>query len=229
MTENAAVQASTEARPRRQSTVARRVRRGAIGVLWALAGLALTILMWELAKWLGGIISLPFKTSDSAMPHVWTMWAGALAARGPGLRHHGAAGRRLRVPVLAAHRHGRLRHRRQHRPAARRDHAAVRLHGARTAALRHRVADRPPDRAGAADHGHRQPDQHRARPVEHDVLGHVHRVVPRVLPDERRRPARPARADAHRRSSSCGRTRPRPGPPWSSSASPRPSPTWCPP
>ena len=97
MTDNAAVQASTEPRPRRQSTVARRLKRGAIGVLWALAGLALTILMWELVKWLGGIVALPFKTSDSAMPHVWTMWAGALQPEVRGLRDHGPAGRRVRL------------------------------------------------------------------------------------------------------------------------------------
>ena len=33
--------------------------------------------MGEVVKWLGGIISLPFTTADAAMPHVWTMWAGA--------------------------------------------------------------------------------------------------------------------------------------------------------
>jgi NitT/TauT family transport system permease protein len=78
VTENAAVQASTVTRPRRQSTVARRIKRGTIGVLWAMAGMALTILMWELVKWVGSLITLPFKTSDTAMPHVWTMWIGAV-------------------------------------------------------------------------------------------------------------------------------------------------------
>jgi NitT/TauT family transport system permease protein len=53
--------------------MSRRIRRGAISLLWALAGVALTILMWELVKWLGSVVSLPFDTSDSAMPHVWTM------------------------------------------------------------------------------------------------------------------------------------------------------------
>jgi len=77
VTEHGAVAAATPPRPRRQSTVARRVRKGTIGALWALAGLALSIVMWELVKWLGGVISLPFTTSDAAMPHVWTMWAGA--------------------------------------------------------------------------------------------------------------------------------------------------------
>lgn len=48
-----------------------------MGALWALAGVALTVLMWELVKWLGSIISLPFNTNDQAMPHVWTMLLGA--------------------------------------------------------------------------------------------------------------------------------------------------------
>ena len=64
--------------PRKQGNVARRVKRGTIGALWAGAGMLLTILMWELTKWLGSFISMPFNTSDSAMPHVWTMWAGAV-------------------------------------------------------------------------------------------------------------------------------------------------------
>jgi len=76
VTEHAAVTAAET--PRRQGNVARRLKRGTIGALWALAGMTLTILMWELVKWLGGLIAMPFKTSDSAMPHVWTMWAGAL-------------------------------------------------------------------------------------------------------------------------------------------------------
>jgi NitT/TauT family transport system permease protein len=76
VTENAAVQAAAQASPRRQGAVGRRVRRGAIGVLWALAGLLLTVIMWELVKLLGGLLSLPFNTSDQAMPHVWTMVAG---------------------------------------------------------------------------------------------------------------------------------------------------------
>ena len=54
----------------------RRIGRGAISLLWALAGIGLTILMWELVKWLGGVVSLPFDTSDSVMPHVWTMLEG---------------------------------------------------------------------------------------------------------------------------------------------------------
>lgn len=70
--------APTAERPRRQGNVARRLKRGGIGALWAAAGMLLTIVMWELVKWLGGIISMPFNTSDSAMPHVWTMWSGAV-------------------------------------------------------------------------------------------------------------------------------------------------------
>ena len=77
MTEHAAVTAATVARPQRRSNIGGRVRRGAIGVLWALAGLLLTVIMWELVKVVGGLISLPFNTSDSAMPHVWTMLGGA--------------------------------------------------------------------------------------------------------------------------------------------------------
>lgn len=76
MTEHSAVATIAPAPPRRQSNVARRVRGGVIGLLWALAGAGLTILMWELVKWLGSVASLPFDTSDQAMPHVWTMLEG---------------------------------------------------------------------------------------------------------------------------------------------------------
>jgi NitT/TauT family transport system permease protein len=61
---------------RRQSTVGRRIRRGFVGVLWALAGILLTVIMWELVKLVGTVVSLPFNTSDQAMPHVWTMLQG---------------------------------------------------------------------------------------------------------------------------------------------------------
>jgi NitT/TauT family transport system permease protein len=44
--------------------------------MWALGGVLISVLMWELVKWLGGVISLPMNTSDSAMPHVWTMIGG---------------------------------------------------------------------------------------------------------------------------------------------------------
>ena len=78
MTDDAAVPAARPERPSAGGNVARRLKRGAIGALWALAGLLLTIVMWELVKFLGGFISMPLNTSDSAMPHVWTMWAGAV-------------------------------------------------------------------------------------------------------------------------------------------------------
>ncbi len=166
-------------------------------MLWALAGLALTILMWELVKWLGGIVALPFKTSDSAMPHVWTMWAGALQ---PEVR--GSETTVLQAVVSASLYSlliamggfvigvsiGLLL-------AVIMQRFAFMERG--LLPVRHRVADRAAHRAGAPHHGHRQPDQHRADPVEHDLLRHVHRVVPRVLPHERRRPARPAGADGH--------------------------------
>jgi NitT/TauT family transport system permease protein len=58
------------------SATSRRIRKGAISLVWALAGVVLTMAMWELVKWLGGVMSLPFDTTDSAMPHVWTMIAG---------------------------------------------------------------------------------------------------------------------------------------------------------
>lgn len=64
---------SVAAPPRRSSGVGKRIRSGAISTLWALAGIALAILLWELAKLLGSIIPMPFNTSDTTMPHVWTM------------------------------------------------------------------------------------------------------------------------------------------------------------
>lgn len=62
------------ARPR-SSGVARRLKNGSISVLWALAGVGLVVLMWELVKWLGDLVPMPFNTSDMTMPHVWTMVA----------------------------------------------------------------------------------------------------------------------------------------------------------
>ncbi|MDA2988155.1 MAG: ABC transporter permease subunit [Actinomycetota bacterium] len=59
----------------RSNGVARRLRNGGISVLWALAGIGLVVLMWELVKWLGQYIPMPFNTSDMTMPHVWTMVA----------------------------------------------------------------------------------------------------------------------------------------------------------
>jgi NitT/TauT family transport system permease protein len=50
-----------------------RVQRGVISILWALAGVALVVFMWEAVKFLGSFIELPLNTSDTSMPHVWTM------------------------------------------------------------------------------------------------------------------------------------------------------------
>ncbi len=71
-----AVGAQVPSAAQRSSTVTRRLRSGAISALWALAGVALVILLWELSKLVGGIIPLPFDTDDTAMPHVWTMVEG---------------------------------------------------------------------------------------------------------------------------------------------------------
>lgn len=54
-------------------TVRRRVQRGLVGFAWAIAGMLLTVLMWELVKLVGAVVELPFNTDDNAMPHVWTM------------------------------------------------------------------------------------------------------------------------------------------------------------
>lgn len=77
MTESSVVLSPAPTRARRQRTVGRRLQRGAVALLWALAGILLVVLMWELVKWLGGRMDLPFNTNDTAMPHVWTMVAGA--------------------------------------------------------------------------------------------------------------------------------------------------------
>jgi NitT/TauT family transport system permease protein len=50
-----------------------RLRRITISTLWALAGVALVIIMWELVKFIGSLIELPLKTDDTSMPHVWSM------------------------------------------------------------------------------------------------------------------------------------------------------------
>lgn len=67
---------STAARPRRTATWQRRLRAGGVSALWALAGVVLVVLMWEGVKILGSVISLPWSTDDTAMPHVWTMIEG---------------------------------------------------------------------------------------------------------------------------------------------------------
>lgn len=72
--ENASVTPAEQPQMKRPSShIARRVRNGTISLLWAIAGIVLVIVMWEAVKWLGGIITLPFNTSDTTMPHVWTM------------------------------------------------------------------------------------------------------------------------------------------------------------
>jgi len=45
---------------------------------WALGGVLLVVVMWELVKLVGSIVPLPLNTGDQAMPHVWTMAQGAL-------------------------------------------------------------------------------------------------------------------------------------------------------
>ena len=60
-------------RPSRTRTVRRRLTRGAIGAAWAIAGVILVVIMWELVKWLGSVIPMPFDTTDAAMPHVSAM------------------------------------------------------------------------------------------------------------------------------------------------------------
>lgn len=60
------------------STAGRRVKQGLVSLGWALAGVLIAILLWEGVKLLGSVITLPFETSDQAMPHVWTIAQGAL-------------------------------------------------------------------------------------------------------------------------------------------------------
>lgn len=52
------------------------MRQGAVSLLWAIGGVLLTVLMWELVKWFGSIVSLPLNTSDQSMPHIWTILSG---------------------------------------------------------------------------------------------------------------------------------------------------------
>ncbi len=58
------------------STTRERIAKGSVSLLWALAGIALIAIMWELTKIVGTLIKLPFNTSDQAMPHLWTMLSG---------------------------------------------------------------------------------------------------------------------------------------------------------
>lgn len=71
MTEATAAPAGVPAPARRRS--AGRLRRVAESTGWALAGVGLIVLMWELVKVVGGLVPLPFDSSDLAMPHVWSM------------------------------------------------------------------------------------------------------------------------------------------------------------
>lgn len=50
-----------------------RTYKFAISTAWAVAGVVLVVLMWEATKALGQVVELPFKTDDTAMPHMWTM------------------------------------------------------------------------------------------------------------------------------------------------------------
>lgn len=61
------------------SAARERITKGSVSLLWALAGIALIAIMWELIKFVGTLIELPFNTSDQAMPHIWTMLSGFTA------------------------------------------------------------------------------------------------------------------------------------------------------
>ncbi len=61
------------------SAARERIAKGSVSLLWALAGVVLIAIMWELTKFVGDVIELPFNTSDQAMPHVWTMLSGFTA------------------------------------------------------------------------------------------------------------------------------------------------------
>jgi len=58
--------------------VGSRVKRGLVSLGWALGGVVVAILLWEGVKVLGSLITLPFETSDQAMPHVWSIVSGAM-------------------------------------------------------------------------------------------------------------------------------------------------------
>ena len=75
MSNAATLEQRSPAGNKRSSGLARRLRNGGISTLWALAGIGIVVLMWELVKWLGGFIPMPFNTSDKTMPHVWTVTA----------------------------------------------------------------------------------------------------------------------------------------------------------
>lgn len=52
-----------------------RISKGTVSFLWALAGIVLIAIMWELTKFVGTFVDLPFNSSDQAMPHIWTMFS----------------------------------------------------------------------------------------------------------------------------------------------------------
>ena len=74
MSNAATLEQHTPTGNKRSSGFARRLRNGGISTLWALAGVGIVVVMWELVKWLGGFVPMPFNTSDTTMPHVWTMF-----------------------------------------------------------------------------------------------------------------------------------------------------------
>lgn len=69
--------ASIPARPARSRVAGRRLKRGAVSAGWALLGVLLAMIMWELVKALGSVVPFPFNTSDITMPNIWTMVNGA--------------------------------------------------------------------------------------------------------------------------------------------------------
>lgn len=56
-----------------KSNASSRIKKGFISFLWALGGVLIAVVLWELVKLLGTVVTLPFDTSDQAMPHVWTI------------------------------------------------------------------------------------------------------------------------------------------------------------
>ena len=68
---------SVPGRPVRSRAAGRRLKRGAASAGWALLGILLAMIMWELVKAVGSVVPFPFNTSDTTMPNVWTMVNGA--------------------------------------------------------------------------------------------------------------------------------------------------------
>lgn len=61
----------------RSRAAGRRLKRGAASAGWAMLGILLSVIMWELVKAVGSVVPFPFNTSDTTMPNVWTMVNGA--------------------------------------------------------------------------------------------------------------------------------------------------------